>query len=236
MVQHERVTEELVSEGPDEISTIDSLRTLALEDGFDYRDAAPDLVDRWGAPPFSALGHRRAFDVLTGRRRDVDVVAFRFVVGEMGRTAHATNAATGGVRLTLPETTEEYLVVAAALPSPLPRFSLAPQEDAIDEIPYGLAFECEDENLAERYDVYAADVDTAGAVMHKAAVEMLREHRTVDWRVEGRDVIAVERMTGSERSVEEVLATIDTVVTIVSGIETEAFARWKAPTAYPPPA
>jgi hypothetical protein len=236
MVQHERVTQEQVTEEPEELSTIDSLRTLALEDGFDYRDADPRLVDRWGAPPFSAVGHRRALDVLTGQRDGVEVVAFRFVVGEMGRTAHAANAATGGVRLTLPETAEEYLVVAAALPSPLPRFSLAPQEDAIDEIPYGYAFECEDADLAEQYDVYAADVETAGAVMHKAAVAKLREHRTVDWRVEGRDVIAVERLAASERSSDEVLATIDTVVTIVQGIETGAFARWKAPAGYPPPA
>jgi hypothetical protein len=230
------VTEERVAEEAEEISTIDSLRALALEHDFDYRDADPALVDRWGAPPFAAAGHRRALDVVTGERDGVEVVAFRFVVAETARSTQATSGVGGGLRLTLPEIADEYLVVAAALPSPLPRFSLTPQDGALDEVPFGYDFECEDPGLAERYDVYAADQDTAGAVLHEAAVAKLREHRTLDWRVEGRDVIAVERLDSEERSVSDVLATVDAVVTIVHGIETEAFARWKAPAAYPPPA
>jgi len=231
-----RVTEDLGTEEAEEISTIDSLRALALEHDFDYRDADPALVDRWGAPPFSAIGHRRALDVVTGQRDGVEVIGFRFVVGEMARSTQATSGVGGGLRLTLPEIAEEYLVIAAALPSPLPRFSLVPQDDAVDELPFGFAFETEDPDLAERYDVYAADGETAGAVLHEAAVAKLREHRTLDWRVEGRDVIAVERLDAQERSLAEVLATVEAVVTVVKGIGTEAFARWKAPSGYPTPA
>lgn len=225
-----------MTDEPEEISTIDSLRTLALEHDFEYRDADPALVDRWGAPPFSGFGHRRALDVVTGEREGVAVLAFRFVVGEMGRSAQATSGVGGGLRLTLPETCEEYLVVAAALPSPLPRFSLAPQDGAVDEVPFGYAFECEDPDLAERYDAYAVDSEVAGAVLHRDAVARLREHRTVDWRVEGRDVIAVDRAHPAERSVTDVLATVDAVVTIARGIGGDAYARYKSPSAYPPPA
>jgi hypothetical protein len=231
------VTEDLRAEEAEEISTIDSLRALALEHDFDYRDADPALVDRWGAPPFSSVGHRRALDVVTGQRNGVEVIGLRFVVGEMARTSQATSGVGGGLRLSLPEVADEYLVVAAALPSPLPRFSLVPQDHhAVDEVPFGFEFECQDSRLAERYDVYAADADTAGAVLHHAAVATLREHRTVDWRVEGRDVIAVERLDSGERSAAEILDTVDAVVTIVKGIGTEAFARWKTPSGYPAPA
>jgi hypothetical protein len=220
----------------EDISTIDSLRALALEHGFEYRDADPALVDRWGAPPFSAIGHRRALDVVTSERDGFPVIAFRFVVGELARTADASSGYGGGLKLTLPEVEDSYLVVAAALPSPLPRFALVPHDDAVDEVPYGLGFECEDEDLAERYDVYAADPDTAGAVLHLDAVAKIRDHRTVDWRAEGRDVIAVDRLYSLERSVDDVLAMVDAVVTIARGIGTDAYARYKAPAAYPPPA
>ncbi|SRR6266508_2340665 len=220
----------------EDISTIDSLRALALEHGFEYRDADPALVDRWGTPPFAAIGHRRALDVATGERDGFEVVAFRFVVGEAARSADAAAGYGGGLKLKLPELYDAYLVVAAALPSPLPRFALVPHDDAVDEVPYGLGFECEDEDLAERYEVYAADADTAGSVLHLDAVAKIRNHRTVDWRVEGRDVIAVDPLHSLERSVDEVLATVDAVVGIARGIGTDAYARYKAPAAYPPPA
>lgn len=229
-MQHGRVTEEL----SDEISTIDSLRALALEHGFDYRDSDASLADRWGAPPFAAVGHRRALDVVTAERGGFPVVAFRFVVAERYRTVGAKSGFGGGLNLEMPEIDEQYVVVAAALPSPLPRFALAPSDNAIDEVPYGHAFECEDPGLAERYDVYAADPGTAGAVMHLRAVEAIRKHRDVDWRVEGRDVIAVDRLYSLERSTEEILETVDAVVTIAGGIDTEAYARFKAPAGYPP--
>ncbi|MGH3735877.1 MAG: hypothetical protein ACRDT6_09690 [Micromonosporaceae bacterium] len=222
------MTEEL----SDDVSTIDSLRALALEHGFDYRDADPGLVDRWGAPPFSGLGHRRALDVVTAEQGGFPVVAYRFVLGERGRTAGAQAGFGGGVKLEIPAIDEQYLVVAAALPSPLPRFALAPHDDAIDEVPYGFAFECEDPGLAERYDVYATDPDTAGAVLHLEAVAAIREHRTVDWRVEGRDVIAVEALT-DERSVAEIQQTIAAVVAIAGGVGTDAYARFKAPAGHP---
>jgi hypothetical protein len=231
------VTEQNPSEDlAEDISTIDSLRELALEHGFEYRDADPSLVDRWGAPPFSGFGHRRALDVVTAERDGFPVVAFRFVVGERGRTAGAESNFGGGLRLSLPEVFDGYLVVAAALPSPLPRFALAPQEGAADEVPYGHGFESEDDDLAERYDVYAADPETAGAVLHLDAVAKIRDHRTVDWRVEGRDVLVVDPLGDGERSVEDILATVDAVVAIAKGIGSDAYARFKAPSAYPPPA
>lgn len=222
----------MTEEQTDDVSTIDSLRALALEHGFDYRDADPALVDRWGAPPFAAVGHRRALDVVTGERGGFPVVAFRFVVAERPRTAGARSGFGGGLNLEIPEIEEQYLVVAAALPSPLPRFALVPHADAIDEIPFGYPFETEDPGLAERYDVYAADPGTAGAVMHLRAVEAIREHRDVDWRVEGRDVIAVELLE-DERSAEQLLATLDAVVAIAGGVDTDAYARYKAPAGYP---
>src|SRR5690606_28626231 len=101
IVQHGRVTDDVTDE--DDISTIDSLRALALEHGFDYRDADSSLVDRWGAPPFTELGHRRALDVVTGERNGFDVVAFRFVVGERERTGNAVAGYGGGLSLRLPE-------------------------------------------------------------------------------------------------------------------------------------
>src|SRR5919197_169175 len=177
----------------EDISTIDSLRALALEHGFEYRDADPALVDRWGAPPFSAIGHRRALDVVTSGREGAPVIAWRCGGGEPARTAEASSGYGGGLKLALPEVEDSYLVVAAALPSPLPRFALVPHDDAVDEVPYGLGFECEDEDLAERYDVYAADPDTAGAVLHLDAVAKIRDHRTVDWRAEGRGGNAGDR-------------------------------------------
>ncbi|MGH3648065.1 MAG: hypothetical protein ACRDTM_12925 [Micromonosporaceae bacterium] len=224
----------MTDEQTDDVSTIDSLRALALEHGFDYRDADPGLVDRWGAPPFAAVGHRRALDVVTAERGGFPVVAYRFVVAEHDRTAGAQSGFGGGLKLDIPEIFEQYVVVAAALPSPLPRFALVPREGAIDEVPYGYAFECEDPGLAERYDVYAADPGTAGAVMHLSAVEKIRAHRDVDWRVEGRDVIAVDQTSSAERSVEELLETLDAVVAIAAGIDTDAYARYKAPAGYPP--
>ncbi|MGH3656885.1 MAG: hypothetical protein ACRDUA_09510 [Micromonosporaceae bacterium] len=220
----------------DDISTIDSLRELAIDHGFAYRDADSSLVDRWGAPPFSGFGHRRALDVVTTEREGFPVVAFRFMIGELARTAGAESSFGGGLKLSLPEIVDGYLVVAAALPSPLPRFALAPQEGAVDEVPYGHGFESEDGDLAERYDVYAADPETAGAVLHLDAVAKIREHRTVDWRVEGRDVLVVDPLGDGERSVEDILATVDAVVTIAKGVSSDAYAQFKAPSAYPPPA
>ncbi|MGH3715082.1 MAG: hypothetical protein ACRDT4_16700 [Micromonosporaceae bacterium] len=228
--------EQHLADDPAEVSTIDSLRSLALEHGFDYRDADATLVDRWGAPPFPSVGHRRALDVVTGERGGFPVVAFRFVVAERDRTAGAQAGFGGGVKLAIPEVFEQYVVVAAALPSPLPRFALAPREGAIDEVPFGDVFECEDPGLAERYDVYAADPGTAGAVLHLDAVEKIRAHRDLDWRVEGRDIIAVEQTYSLERSAEEILETLDAVVAIAAGIDTDAYARYKAPAGYPPSA
>lgn len=231
------VTEQTASdELDDEISTIDSLRALALEHGYDYHDTDWSLVDRWGAPPFTAAGHRRALDVVTGNQDGYEVAAFRFAVAEAARAAQAESTFGGGLRLSLPEVADTYLVVAAALPSPLPRFALAPKEGAVDEVPFGHVFECEDPGLAERYDVYAADGEVASAVLHVAAVDKIREHRVVDWRVEGRDVIAVDPLGGDERSVAEILATVSAVVAIASGIGNDAYQKHKTPAGYPPPA
>ncbi|MGH3661395.1 MAG: hypothetical protein ACRDT8_02900 [Micromonosporaceae bacterium] len=216
-------------------STIDSLRALALEHEFDYQDADPSLTQRWGAPPFSNPGHPRALDVVNSERDGLPVVAFRFTVSEQERSASASTGYGGGLKLTIPGVEDSYLVVAAALPSPLPRFALAPQDGAVDEVPYGHVFELEDPGLAERYDVYAADGDVASAVMHLDAVQRIREHRTVDWRVEGRDVIAVDPLGDGERTVEEVLATIDAVAAIAKGIGADAYGRHKPRAAYPPP-
>ena len=231
------VTEQTAPEDfDDDISTIDSLRALALEHGYDYRDADWSLVDRWGAPPFTAAGHRRALDVVTSTQNGFEVVAFRFVVAEAARTASATASYGGGLSLNLPEVADSYLVVAAALPSPLPRFALAPKEGAVDEVPYGLVFECEDPDLAERYDVHAADGDVAGAVLHLDAVDKIREHRVVDWRVEGRDVIAVDPLGDDERSVADILATVAAVTAIAAGVGNDAYKTYKTPAGYPPPA
>ncbi len=218
----------------EEVSTIESLRALALEHGFDYASGDPSLVDRWSAPPFSDFGHRRALDVVYGERDGFPVVAFRFVVGESARDGKAEASYGGGIRMTLPAVQRSHLVVAVALPGPLPRVSLVPTDDPVDDDPFGYVFETEDEGLAARYDVYGVDGDAASALLHLDAVTAIRKHRTVDWRLDGRDLLAVEPADAPERSVEEILETIDALTTIAKGIPTDLYGKYSPRRTYPP--
>lgn len=233
-------------DGPD---TSESLRTLALEHGFTFRHSDPAFAGRFTGPPFDAPTQRYAHDVVTGQRDGVPVVAFRLLVvtgmsgtytGEHKRTfsfGSTVLAEEGGnIDLAAGGAASEYLVVAAALEGPVGPFALVPHEYAVDADPFGYVFEAEDSDVAERYEVYAADGEVASAVLHLGAVERLRGHRTVDWRVEGRDVLAVERLGELECTAEELLETMDVLVEIAQGIPKELYDRYTEAPAYPPAA
>src|SRR5439155_4121305 len=129
----------------------------------------------------------------------------------------------------------QWLVVAVPLPAGLPRFSLVPRQDPVDDEPFGYEFETEDADLGRRYVVYAADGDVAAGVLHLDAVQVLRTHRTVDWRVEGRDLLAVEPAARREYGPEDIQATIDALARIAAGIPAELFGRYEPVPAYRPP-
>ena len=134
----------------------------------------------------------------------------------------------------------QWLVVAVPLPAGLPRFSLVPRQDPVDDEPvddepFGYEFETEDADLGRRYVVYAADGDVAAGVLHLDAVQVLRTHRTVDSRVEGRDLLAVEPAAHREYGPEDIQATIDALARIAAGIPAELFGRYEPVPAYPPP-
>lgn len=236
---------ESAEDGPD---TSESLRILALEHGFTFRHADPAFAARFTGPPCDAPGQRYAYDVVTGERDGVPVAAFRLQVvtgltgtyaGEHKRAfsfgSHVLAEESGHLKLTTAGISE-YLVVTAALEGPMAPFALVPHEYAVDGDPFGFVFEAEDSDIAERYEVYATDGEVASAVLHLAAVERLRGHRTVDWRIEGRDVLAVERLGEVECTAEELLETMDVLAEIVHGIPAEAYQRYAEAAAYPPPA
>ncbi|MEV6526612.1 hypothetical protein AB0M43_32235 [Longispora sp. NPDC051575] len=194
----------------DDVFTVDSLRGVALAQGWSYRENDQGFADRWGGPPFDTWsGSKRAADVVSGEYRERPVVAFCLLTGD-----------------------ENFLVVATSLPGRLPRFALAPPVGAVDPGPFGYGFEAEDPDLAQKYEVYAADADLAAAVLHVDAVAMLRKHRSMDWRIEGRDLLAIERMD-REVSEDELLGTLDALVTIAVGIPSGLFDRYPTPTPYP---
>ncbi len=190
--------------------TVASLRNLALEHGWHYREDEPSFADRWGAPPFDTWrGSKRAADVVSGSYRDHAVALFCLMTHD-----------------------ENYLVASLALTSRLPRFALVPLEGAVDADPFGLAFEAEDPGLAKTYEVYAIDADLAATVLHIDAVNALRGHRQMDWRIEGRDLLAIEPL-GREFSEEDLTATLDVLVTVANGIPSGIYSRYPAPIAYP---
>lgn len=233
-------------DGPD---TSESLRTLALEHGFAFRHADPAFAARFTGPPFDTPAQRYAYDVVTAQRDGVPMAAFRLqvVTGMAGTYTGQHKRAfsfgstvlaeeEGKLALAAAGDVAEYLVVTAALAGPVGPFALVPHDDAVDGDPFGYDFEAEDPDVAERYGVYAADGEVAAAVLHVAAVERLHRHRTVDWRIEGRDVIAVERLGDQECTAEELLETMDLLAEIVHGIPKELYDRYTEAEAYPPPA
>lgn len=229
--------------------TSEALRTLALEHGFSYQHTDPGFARRFTGPPFDEPAERYAYDVVTSQRGGVPVAAFRLqVVGGLVGTYAGQHKRTfsfgstvlaeeeGKVELAAASDITEYLVVAAALAGPLASFSLVPHEYAVDGDPFGYVFEAEDPDIAERYEVYAVDGAVASAVLHLEAVERLRKHRTVDWRIEGRDVVVVERLGELECAPDEVLETMDALAEIVNGIPAELYDQYAEAEPYPPAA
>lgn len=183
----------------DEVSTTESLREIALDRGWRYRERDVALADRWCGAPFTTWQPAQARDVVSGRHRDVPITALRFVFGDSGTEGRS------------------YLVVAATLPAPLARVSLVPLDEPVDTDPYGLLYEPEDAVLAETYQVAAADPAAPGVLLHLAAVDLLRGHRPLDWRVEDTDLLAIEPDTiGFDAA--EVAGTIDLAARIAAGM------------------
>ncbi|HEY3505067.1 MAG TPA: hypothetical protein VGN37_20065 [Actinocatenispora sp.] len=183
----------------DEVSTAESLREIALDRGWRYRERDVALADRWCGAPFTTWQPAQARDVVTGRHRGVPIAVLRFVFGDFGTEGRS------------------YLVVAATLPAPLARISLVPLDEPVDTNPYGWLYEPEDAVLAETYQVATADPAAPGVLLQLGAVDLLRAHRPVDWRVEETELLAIEPDT-TGFDVDEVDATIDVAARIAAGM------------------
>lgn len=200
----------------DEVDTAESLREIALDRGWRYRERDVALADRWCGAPFTTWQPAQARDVVTGWHRDVPITVLRFVLGGFG---------TDGT---------SYLVVAAGLPAPLARISLVPVAEPVDTAPYGWLYEPEDAVLAETYQVASADPAAPGVLLHLAAVDLLRAHRPVDWRVEDADLLAIE-LDSIGFDADEIGASIDVAARIAAGIA-PAVLEPPAPPPVPSPA
>lgn len=202
---------------PDPELTSDALRATALDRDWSYREQDRALPARWCGAPFDGPSAGQALDVITGPHREFPVLAFRYQPEPGGEDA--------------------YLVAAAALPGPLPRMALVPQDDPVDLNPYGYDFEPEDALLATRYTICVEREELAGTLLHLGAVRRLREFRPVDWRVEGRDLLAVARDgTGADGGfeVDDVTELLDALVDVAQGIPAELYRRYPARPGYPP--
>lgn len=188
----------------DDVTTAGSLRAVALERGWTYREQDARFADRWCGAPFSTWRPHRALDVVCGEHENVRVVAFRFVVAQRGGDKTS------------------YLVAAAALRAPLPRVSLVPLHEPVDGDPYGHLFEPEDPMLSDQYQIAAVDAEATGALLHLTGVDRLRHCAPMDWRIEGSDLVAI-RFDEVEFDAEEVANTIEAVATMAGGIPTEAY-------------
>jgi hypothetical protein len=193
---------------PDPELTSDALRAIALDRGWRYRERDRALPSRWSGAPFDGWSAGQAMDVVSGPHREFPVLAFRYQQ-----------------QPEVPIDGSAYLVAVAALPGPLPRMALVPQEDPVDPNPYGYDFEPEDALLATRYSICVEREELAGTLLHLDAVRRLREFRPVDWRVEGSDLLVVAPdVAGFDET--EVAELLDALVDVAQGIPADLYHRY----------
>jgi len=193
--------------------TAEALRQIALERQWAYRERDRALEDRWCGAPFTQWTQSRALDAITGTRNGVPVAAFRFVVTHTDAYPEA------------------FLVVAAALAGPLPRVSLVPLGNPVDVHPYGGSYEPEDAVLAEQYQITAVDLSAANALLHLTGVTILRRLPPSDWRIEGSDLLLIQR----ETDVTSVLDSVDALAEMAAAIPPEVYAEFVPVPTFPAP-
>jgi hypothetical protein len=150
------------------------LAVLAAQYGLHFATANHALARRWSGTPFLGGEAGLAFNVLTGRYGDRQVVAFeyQFTVYKQG--------------------TYRFSVVVVRLPAALPRLAVDWAASGLEVLTGALrpqAIELESERFNESFRVLADDPRFAHAVVHPRMMELLLQRGEVPWRIDGADLI-----------------------------------------------
>lgn len=176
--------------------------TLAAED-----DA---LCERWQGPPFGEGDHRRACNVLTGQWQGHPFTSFDY--------SYETHSSDGrGGRST---STHRFAVTALALPTPLPRLQVTP-ENLLTRVgeAVGLSqdIELESEDFNRAFRVHADNPKFASDVLTPRTMELLLSRPRLCWRIEGSEILC---WRGGEQEPAQISADVATTLDVVAGIPT----------------
>jgi hypothetical protein len=180
------------------------LQGFALSQGWTYVAADDSWCGRFEGDPFGEGDHRRVRNVLLGRHRDRDLVAFDYSF-----QTHSSDSK--GNRST---TTHRYAVCGLRLPAFLPTLELAP-ESVLTRFAGAIGFsdvELESEDFNRHYRVRAGDTKFAYDVLNPRTMAALVARPALHLRVAGADALCWESGRLEPAELLERLSTLDLLV------------------------
>jgi hypothetical protein len=182
------------------------LQQFATSNGWTYVAEDDSQCSRWQRSPFNEGFDRRAKNVLFGRYRNHEMLAFDYTFKT--RTQDSNGSSTQ---------THYYRVCAIALPTYLPMLEVGP-ENVLTRMAHVVGLEdiqFESEDFNRRYRVHGADQKFAYDVLSPRTIQSLLNLPELRWRIDGTSILSWA--TGSNNPA-DLMARLCTLATIVDGI------------------
>jgi hypothetical protein len=182
------------------------LQQFAASNGWTYVAEDDSQCNRWQRAPFNEGFDRRAKNVLFGRYRNHEMLAFDYTFKT--RTQDSNGSSTQ---------THYYRVCAIALPTYLPLLEVS-AENVLTRVAHvvglqDIQFESEDFN--RRYRVHGADQKFAYDVLSPRTIQSLMNLPVYQWRIDGTSIVSWA--TGSNNPV-DLLGRLTALATVVDGV------------------
>jgi len=189
----------------------EAFQAYAAAKGWTWTAKDNRWVDAFNGAPFG-LGHgREAGNVLTGAYASRNFAAFDYCY----RTTETTTDAEG--HTSTHDETHSFTVAAIDAGTRFPNLAVAPEgffTRAIGKLTnHDIQLESEEFNRA--FTVHCEDRKFASDVLHPRMMEFLLAHRDLGWRFDGTWILTVDNGARSPEQVEQVLATISSILDTV---------------------
>lgn len=183
-----------------------AIQQFAASNGWTYVPEDDRQCARWQRSPFNEGFDRRAKNVVFGRYRNHEMLAFDYTFKT--RTQDSNGSSTQ---------THYYRICALALPAYLPLLEVGP-ENVLTRMAHVVGLEdiqFESEDFNRRYRVHGADQKFAYDVLSPRTIQSLLNLPELRWRTEGSSILSWA--TGSNDPA-DLMARLATLATVVDGI------------------